>query len=432
MNLKNKLYFAVDFIQCNKKKYYVEMILLFLCFCLFSTGCFLKAVMKKYRYEIEMTMDGSTKNVGKIINYNYKYSTEELYEGLHNIEGVEAVSADRTDTFFSNDIIKEMQKKYGNTENNFGFDSGKSVTVQPDVLKIFNIELEDGRVWTYDEMEEIWNDTKHYEKLKDAISGEYKDYGFNTWYGIYLGDDYNDIPVGTRFINHGDEHDTTYEVLGHIKKDSLMIDTLYLYVDEAEYAEAPVVNLNSYVMYCAEIKDMEMLFKIKNGYSFNEVESNIKEKFDVGVICIDDILSESEKKTNINGNPYIKIAFLLCIIAVCSIFCFEIIAIENNKKNYGIFLANGMEVKDIVVITIFENILKLLLCILIGILLCRFFIAKEYGNNYDSYRLMKYIYNKYVMYESVFIMAIILAVGTAIPLFMISRYKMADLIRSEE
>lgn len=432
MNLKNKLYFAVDFIQCNKKKYYVEMILLLLCFCLFSTGCFLKAVMKKYRYEIEMTMDGSTKNVGKIINYKYKYSTEELYEGLHNIEGVEAVSADRTDTFFSNDIIKEMQKKYGNTENNFGFDSGKSVTVQPDVLKIFNIELEDGRVWTYDEMEEIWNDTKHYEKLKDAISGEYKDYGFNTWYGIYLGDDYNDIPVGTRFINHGDEHDTIYEVLGHIKKDSLMIDTLYLYVDEAEYAEAPVVNLNSYVMYCDEIKDMEMLFKIKDGYSFNEVESNIKEKFDVGVICIDDILSESEKKTNIYGNPYIKIAFLLCIIAVCSIFCFEIIAIENNKMNYGIFLANGMEVKDIVVITIFENILKLLLCILIGILLCRFFIAKEYGNNYDSYKLMKYIYNKYVMFESVFIMAIILAVGTAIPLFMISRYKMADLIRSEE
>ena len=67
MKFKNKIILTIDLIIKDIKKNIIEIILLILCFCLFSFGAMWKADRNKFRTEIEMVLNGGIDRTGLVL-----------------------------------------------------------------------------------------------------------------------------------------------------------------------------------------------------------------------------------------------------------------------------------------------------------------------------------------------------------------------------
>lgn len=419
MKLKNRLLFSIDFIQNNKRKLLIELILLLISFCLFYLGFMMLEERRKYRHQVEMTCRGELDNLGQIRIHSRLYNVDysEIIDNIEEIEGYCEVDDRKWGVYrciFSGIYGDDKYLNMSMDELN----ENVIYAMNPGGVKVFSIELSDGKEWTKEEI---------VSKEKEG----------SPWSGVYLGNDYQDIAVGTKFIYHFDDYDYTFEVLGHLKKDSKILLDSETYYDKDEVKTEIYKNMNDGVIVIdRECNGTSFLFRVKEGYKLEEVCQNITQKYKKNNIFAEpviDILDSNEKSVKNYYGQYLELFYLISIIASCSILCLELISTVNRKKEFGILLTNGFTTKELRGVIIWEMILKFILCIMLGFLICSLllnkFIYDLSGFDRDFIIMMNKIFVFNVYPKAVKAVGLIMLIGNIFPLQYILRKKPVELVR---
>ena len=432
MKLKNKMIIVLDHILSNKRRFCFEVILLVLSYCLFSYGLLIKEFKKNYRVQLEEAFGGTLDRIVRVQSKDGK-NYKELYNYFLKRNEINGVS--KIDCEYYPDSIIEMQSKYGNTNNTAGIEYANVKTVQPEMFKLFNIRLSDGRVWAYEEIEKRQKESMYHGQYVDS-RGKIHEYDMPLWYGVYLGNDYNDIPVGTQIISDEEDYIIICEVLGHIEAHSKIPEDSRLNLAEGEYTELSMINLDTYTLFIGNPGESggDMLFCVNEGYSIEDIITDIYDKFDLYSERLDDVILRTEMRQNKSGDNSLKLFFLIAVVSISLIFCFELICIINNKKTYGILLANGLSIREMVFIQFIEVLIKFIISSSVGIGMFIILIYKCFYNieNAELYKLALLIYKKYVFGESLFTILGVLILGNILPIIWLYRYKPVDLYKEVE
>ena len=435
MEFKNKIIITMDMMIKNIKKILLEIVLLVLCFCLFSFGAIIKADRNRYRKQIEMLFSNAIDRVGLVINVKEEYYNEEMYNYLMDSGKVEGLS--QVGIGISFDAVEEMQIEHGKYHQGIVGKYTDHMGIQPGFFSTFNVELEDGEIWDYKKNREMWKENQSHGSFSDSKGEKVIDYDYITWYGVYLGYDYMDVPVGTKFITKDkNQDDIICEVLGHLKKDSEVVKDEYIYIGDSLISDSPTVNLNSYVVYVYPIDytSSKVFIKVKDDCTLDEVNEELKKEFNTAHIeKVEDILSRGENRGDTNGNNALKLFFLIGIVTISLILCFEVLEGIKDKKYIGILIASGGSGSDIFFIRIYELIIKYIVSTSIGISIVNYYIGKKlYRADIEFYKYISNLWKREVLGYSLLVIGGIFLLANIIPLLSLSKTSIVDLIRSTQ
>ncbi len=442
MSFKNRLMFSLDFIQNNRKKFLGEVILLTISFFLFFVGMVILAEAKKFRNQVLLACKEDISNLGyAYIPYNSDCSFDDLdcVEEALSDEGIEGDSySDLGSSIGEYSPIYEMmreknKKEINNNLDEIGIEDGyKIFGTSPGCLDVFSIELEDGKAWTKEEYLNYFEEnTKHFSITLEG--GTTRESYEGQWYGIYLGYNYMDVAVGKKVTYKG----KTIEVLGHLKKNSIILRDTDIYNSKDQYRGAVYYSLDDSVLFLyAEQNHYQNLFRVKKGENINEICQELNKKYNKNHIIfepVENVLDRCESENKEKMFIYLKLFFLISVVSLCAIICVELVSITNRMSEFGVMFAGGATNKDLLFIMVGEIILKLIMTIMLVFLTGFIWAGKNLLDvseaNSDYFIQMKNLVIKIAFPKAVLGLLIVMIMGNVIPLFIVSRLKPVELLR---
>ena len=223
-----------------------------------------------------------------------------------------------------------------------------------------------------------------YEQM-ESISDEKRN--DKNWYGIILGGNYKDIPVGTIFYEEVIPGSIwKYEVVGVIKKNTRMISSSVLTFGKGSNFQSSIL-LDDYIL---RIQTKEPLtsswaYTMNEGVALNEgkkILMNIAEEMDID-IRFANLSTGFEMDTsdqNIINNILSEILFLVLITTFfINLFVF-LLTYFNSIEEIGVFYANGFSMKDMVLIHMLENLIRFFVSIMISCFVLYIYMKYQAGS----------------------------------------------------
>ncbi|MBP3338958.1 MAG: ABC transporter permease [Lachnospiraceae bacterium] len=239
---------------------------------------------------------------------------------------------------------------------------------------------------------------------------------------VYLGSDYKDIEVGTRFYD--DTWKCDIVVAGIIKdgEEFLHEDMLSLLDNnvQATYNTDCMVFMET----LAEQND-RMMFKVKDGYTVEYAIGEINKLYKGSglnnrIYSLEDELLENEKYYKKEKSATKELLFVLAITIVVIQTCICISDFIGEKRYYGILYSNGMNNNDMIKMLVVQNILLFVVCGTISIGLGTIFL--------QDINLFELKYIKYILLRVAGVVFIMLSISIIIPAIYISKKRTVDLI----
>ncbi len=239
---------------------------------------------------------------------------------------------------------------------------------------------------------------------------------------VYLGSDYKDIEVGSRF--YVEDWDGYIVVAGIIKEgEEFLHENILNLLNEnsvASYNTDCMVFLET----IANVED-KMLFKVKDGYTIEYAIEEINKLYDDSglhnrIYSLEDELVKNEKNYHKLNMVNRELLFVLLLTVVVVQTCVCISNFISKKRDYGILYSNGINNKDMINILIVQNIILFSLCAVISIAIGSFFL--------ENINLLEMKYIKHVLLKVGAVVFTMLVVSIIIPSIYISKHKTVDLI----
>ena len=126
-----------------------------------------------------------------------------------------------------------------------------------------------------------------------------------------------------------------------------------------------------------------------------------------------------------------KMFYIFMLVSITSIVCIQIVSIIKNLKDYGILLVNGATIKDLIIIELFEMIIKTVLALLVSSVITYIIIYVIFGFGIlqvDVMTLKTMLVTK-VIWKSLLIILIIVITATIIPIMTLFKLRPNELIR---
>ena len=207
------------------------------------------------------------------------------------------------------------------------------------------------------------NDLKLYRGSAEQV-------GNNDGYLIYLGYNFRDIPLETKFVN---EYGDSYVVAGILQKNSSIISSQLLW------------NLGGFRLSCSSSMDNLVLilppcsqnyqseayfFKCSEGYTYEDAAKKIKSiseqygiQTETGTLQdrVDDVLSDGSWILKAVARMSVLLFFSAFVILLTA----QLLAIMFRKDEFGVWLISGVDRKKIAKILLGENLIKMLMSSLI-------------------------------------------------------------------
>ena len=328
------------------------------------------------------------------------------------------------------DSILELQKNASyDFEQYYGEENSvKLLYVTYDALGMLNIKPEEGEFEYLDEPDTCY---------------------------IYLGSKMKSIPVGSEFtrkITYKDENKNEiteiikYVVKGYIEEDSYLINDSVSYRDPLNTADY-FYSLD-YLILCVgppELEYTKMIyqtyFTVKDGYDAQDVKKQIADVFSEKdmIITFSDFDDAFKSMRNDYKTIYEYVLQIAIIMFICVAFLqvsVKSINIIKNSKKYGIMYANGFTKNDLRAILIVQSIIEyfIVMFIVLGNLAICYYILNNFGEDLDL-ELKKmdgimYCIKHFVIAKTMLITMGVMAIGTAVPIYIINRMSPVKLIKN--
>lgn len=178
---------------------------------------------------------------------------------------------------------------------------------------------------------------------------------------IYFGGNFQNITIGEKIESK--QMSVTYVVGGVLETGSNWIcDEIYIY---ESILDAQYVQCLDNMIVCLEPQMVSgrNTYCIKNGYSMEEVEDRLFEvasKYDVGIVLarLNDVVKENNYQLSYVTNLVRLLTLLVIITSLIVLERTQYSEMINDTEYFGIFLANGASMRDLSVILLGENLIK--------------------------------------------------------------------------
>ena len=263
--------------------------------------------------------------------------------------------------------------------------------------------------------------------------GSAEQVGKNEGYLIYLGYNFRDIPLETKFVN---EYGDSYVVAGILRKKTSIIDFQLLW------------NLGGFRLSCSSSMDNLVLilppcsqnynseayfFKCSEGYTYEEAAKKIKSiseqygfQTETGTLQrrVDDVLSDGSWLLR----AIARLSVLLLFSAFVILLTAQLLTIMSRKDEFGVWLVSGIGRKKILWILFGENLIKMLMASFITFVIVVFSEKAIIESKAVAYEL------RYILWAGIPVLLLTCSVLMAllcsvIPIAYIKKKSIPDIIR---
>lgn len=304
--------------------------------------------------------------------------------------------------------LLQMQIDMGLFEGDYYRDSVKMSCMNKSVMNLCDISLIDGVV----------PDTLNYDDGKINY--------------LYLGYEYNAIPVGTVYKGKN----IIYIVAGILDKGQRYINPDLS--DGFNYEEMDYSVSCDRIIYalgdCNEIYSDTYWISVKKGYNFNKVLEKVVEKAkEEGLLVTYTSLNkmiENDSLTMTNLLDYVKkLIIIVSIATILIIICNQVMIIYENMKQYGILVSVGFSTAQIKIMILIVSAIMLMVAVAISVVIM--LVIAKYGLYTTEYAhvFSKLIYND-VIPSALIMGGILLSVPVIVTQVALNKLLPVELIKS--
>lgn len=345
----------------------------------------------------------------------YNDRIDEFREELYALEEIKGVGATQMpgSGYFGLEEIHQLQSEYVDMAkvDVVGADHIYCTNIENTFIRSLNLRLENGE-WVSD--------------IRQPDNLVY----------LYLGYNLKDIPIGTEYhiSTANGKINVTLVVKGILEKGSRMIDGSIFANTYGFYSESCYTQLDNVVVAVQTESHTDLwLFQYDEHTEFVTVKKKIEEvaaKYGIQVMVgnLSNIVEEKENATKELNTMIIDLLVIAMIVSISIMICMQIMLILNNRSEYGILCANGFGIRDICIMLALENVIKIVLAFLVSTFISWKLIVFSFADTEEMVPVFHDIFFGYSIFYVGFCSLGILLISSVIPVIMMSRYKVVDLI----
>lgn len=427
MKMKNIYKFAIDGMIDRKKTFIYTLIILIMSMVMMNLV--LLQVDNLYYLKLRLN-DSFDKNLSEVYYVSTAEDIDETYRSF-----IESIVKDKyidcygfyrykSHVFYelenNIDYIKIVKDKYGDDKNYINENQAQVLYIDNTLSSMCNIYDTNGN------------------RITNKITNE-------EYIPLYIGNNLrNVIPVGTvlssykriKVNNRFQKEKIKFKVIGILQKDSKWLEDINIEVMNS------VIDLdNKFVAiqpYNSEDNMGRCLYTLKGDNAkkiFNKdvMKSARDNKLLVKANTVKEEVSNTIKSDIKELKVYIVFAVFIILVSVLAISSISTVSLLLRKRDYGIMYANGMSMQDVRKIVITENIVKILVSFILSQLYILYDLFMNYsGRNEIGLSNLLYIQSKVTVYQMIGIASIVLIISVIVPLYMINRLKITEMIGAND
>lgn len=256
----------------------------------------------------------------------------------------------------------------------------------------------------------------------------------NQHFLLYLGSNFDTIPIGTCFQ---DDYNEIFEVAGILKENSSMIESTSLFWNLQSFLLSAGVDMDNMVLVLLPAERsyfyLDNLFLCADGYSYEEASEAIRRLSDEYGIPAETctLKARVDEMLSVNRSferPVQNLFVIVSISVVLIVLTMQLLKIFVRGNEFGIWLANGMGRRDTFIILIGENMLQLILAFCFSILITVLFVLAQDWDTSVIQELQDTIFVPAAL--ATFLTAVVLALlSAALPSILIRRKPETELLK---
>lgn len=370
-------------------------------------------------------VNGGLNNIGIVNDNSYvtheNDTTYEMIKEIYKLEEIDSVGEIGNVGVgypYMEEIYNEQLKFIDESKFEGEKDCMYCINLQKTFLPALNFELNSGEIISDEEI------------MDDVIY-------------LYLGYNLRNIPVGSEYeyaINTENEEDMVikFKVKGILEKGTRIVNTDMFFTTDGFLSEKCYTEMDSIVLAANSITGSSgFMFKYSNDTDYNTIRTKINEIADeMGCSIImgnlDGVIEEKDLSTKEISDIVMDLLVITMIVCLSIMICMEITLIINNLSEYGILCANGYSIRQICMMLIGENIIKTGISYLIGTYIANKLIYYSFAGVEELQPVFEDIFYKYSIGLVGICTVGIVIVSSIIPVVIMSRYKIVNLIGDNE
>jgi hypothetical protein len=348
MSKKNIIVVAIMDIMCQKIHFFLSMIIIGASLAIIGYFSLFSNISKLNRDECDKILTKGINGTGvmQVFSSSNSNSQKELIQnaydsGIFEFVGVWEYAINAFP--LPNELLQTRRSNMG-----YAADATPWVYVQKSVFGLHNIKFSQ----RINNTDENWNNPNRF--------------------GIYLGANYNGIPVGTTYVVDRYGESVEFEVLGIIKKGQMMMSSDVCAFGRADELTSLSILDDVIIMVYSGQPPLWVgtysngAYVAAGGHTLKEARDYLENRAkELDIDLESGYLSEGFRAEEIEENDLQRVDRELSglIIVTCVLLCMCIICMEmlGNRRQYGIYYANGFSLKDLLEIQICQNIIRVLL-----------------------------------------------------------------------
>lgn len=383
MKLSGIIKYSIDSLM---RKFFKSMaiILLFAFSFVLIAMCILPNILTTYTSNsVDKVLSSGIKRTGTIHIKEYKDNCEKFIANLKNINGILQVGEISVTENNDKELreLRNIQKNH--IPDELVFEDGSLQTNNGLILMHFNYET-----W------EI-----HNLKLSKGSYSPSDEAGEIPTVHIYLGNAYQDIPIGTEYVMGQAPYVYKYKVMGILEKEAKC--TTQNLTSEG-FDNPKTINLDYLVIaiHSSGIQS-ENLFTITENADMQTVINKIyalAKEYDIGITVgsLEGLFAEDKKSYGKISDLLLELMIIVVLVSATIQACVQITDIIGRFKMYGILYSNGATKSDICLIVIIENVIRYVLACIIFYGAMRLLLRFMFSNA-SAYKLVTAIFHNDVL-----------------------------------
>ncbi|MBD5555393.1 MAG: ABC transporter permease [Roseburia sp.] len=395
MKVTNLLILALDKIRSEKKNTLLGVGLI--CMSLLYMGIILY-YRASYAYSEDSAQALLTEGIdrtGLICWDDMEFGSEESKKFLHSAKESEII----TGIGHANKLVTFNLPELAKTQQTF-----------------LNTEEQDGLTWLF--MTYTFADGVCELHCSAEIPIPEEQWQTENWFGLYLGADFKDVPIGTCYKYRVDENtEFVYEVVGRLREGERFISESLFSGSGAADGFSTYYVLDSLVICVADVPpgSAYMGYSVADGYTLADGEAvlgELAEEYGMSLRFsgMRDYFTENIRRIEGFLQVYTEIFYLILFVAiviVVSVFC---VSFLNHVNEYGIFYTMGLSKHELQGMFIVVNGIKSVFALLVSCTLLYLYLKRLNAQG----ELTLYILNDIFFHNILIHLAIIVAIYTVL------------------
>ena len=419
MSIKNIFKFSLDNMSRSKKKLAIVVLLQVIIFVLIGQVLIEYNKQKYVLNKCENILSAPAKKCEAIDFENASLTEEQIIEfvkEVHNLDGFLAVGFGCSGVQTIKNTV--FEGKLGEIQAS---NSNKTYTNMNNGLRMREIQVSLLPYYKFDYVDKI-----------DISKNQPTDTAY-----LVLGNAYKDIPVGSEYIKELENGTKVrYIVAGILEKGEEFVETKLVDPQEIEIINCDYEIFIMYPMEDYQYSRPYVSYAIDKKHTVEEIHNKIIETAEKYGLARDDISFLNAKKSlEIYNEPMnyvvgmiLDIAIIITIATVLVSICIQSVTIIDSMNVYGIMYANGVTRKDVTLMLVLENLVKLILSIITAYAFARCYYSLAFDETVTFSNELA-VLNSIVIYQVIGIGLLVMVASTIVPLIIINRNTPSKLIR---